>query len=167
MSGPDDRANDQSVDHTALLEWSAPRAYAHERGKRWYTIGGTVILVVSAYGILTGAWSLAVVTVLVGGLYFLNRKEPPVLHTLRIEQTGVQYDGDFIHWGDFEGAWFVKTSAGPEIHLQRKIGTPREIILLTPHIDTNVLRSTLSRFLSVGSDRQEHLFDVLIRLCKL
>ncbi len=155
------------VDHTALLEWSAPRSYSHERGKHWYTTGGVLILAISAYGILTGAWSLAIVTILIGGLYFLNRKEPPVLHTLRIEQTGVQYDGDFLHWGDFEGAWFVKTAVGPELHLQRKTGSPREIVLLTPHIDMTMLRSVLSRFLTVGSDRPESLMDVIIRICKL
>jgi hypothetical protein len=157
----------QPIDHTALLEWSAPRSYSHERGKQWYRGGAVTILAIAAYGILTGAWSLAVVTVLVGGLYFLIRKEPPVVHTLRIEQSGVTYDGDFLYWGDFESAWFVRTPVGPELHLMRKKGSPKEIILLTPHIDNTALRATLSRFLTVESDRQEHLFDVLIRLCKL
>ncbi len=157
----------ESVDHTALLEWNAPRSHSHERGKHWYMGGSIAVLAAAAYAILTGAWSLAIAAVLIGGLYYLLRKEPPVLHSLRVEETGLQYDGQFFHWGDFDEAWFVQTTVGPELHIHRKRGAPREIVLLTPKIDVTIVRSTMSRFLKFGSDRQENMIDLVIRLCKL
>ncbi len=154
-------------DHRVYLEWSAPRAVQHERTRQWYMAGGAIVLAVAAYGILMGAWTLAIPTILIGGIYYLQRKEQPVMHSIRIEQTGVVYDDAFIGWGDCEEAWFVNTPVGPELHIKRKKGNPKELVILAYHIDINVIRAILGRFLKIGSDRAEHIVDLIIRLARL
>lgn len=149
------------------MEWTAPKSHSHERTQRWYIGGSVAVLAVAAYSILTANWSLVIPTVLIGGLYFMLRNEQQPLHTLRLEESGLQYDGVFCRWGDFDEAWFVMTPLGPELKIHRKKGTPRELKILVPEIGVTKVRTILSRFLKVGSDRKEHLFDLLIRVCKL
>lgn len=164
---PPPAAENTDSEHRVYLAWDAPRSVEHERTRQWYLAGATIVLVVAAYGILTGSWTLVLPTLLIGGIYYLQRKQEPVMHSIRIEQSGVVYDGKFIGWGDCEEAWFVKTPVGAELHIKCRKGSPREIRILAHHIDANEIRAVLGRFLKIGSDRAENLMDLFIRLARL
>ena len=147
--------------------WSAPSHHNHERSARWYLIGGCLILAIAIYGIIIGAWTVTIVSLLVGGTYFLTRREETPVKTIRIEREGVTFQDDFTPWGQCKEFWVVQTPLFNELHILRDARVRREIRLQTATIDVTLLRSILSQFLPMRTDQREHIVDVLIRLCKL
>lgn len=150
-----------------LLEWSAPTHPIHERSARWYLVGSIVIVATAVYGILTGAWTLTLATLLVGGLYYLIRREPPTIGHIVIQPSGFTYNDAFTHWSDCQIFWLTRTPAYTELHIQKKRGLGAEVILQTAHIDPTVIRATLSHVLPCRSDHKEGWLELFIRLCKL
>lgn len=152
---------------TVLLAWSAPSHFHHERSPRWYLTASIIVLAIAAYGILSGAWSVALVSLLIGGVYFITRHEKPSVKSIRIERDGVQYEDLFAPWKDCKEFWMVKTPLYTELHILRASGFRREIIMQTGDIDPAQIRSTLSQFVLMKADQRERLLDALVRMCKL
>ncbi|MBI3619269.1 hypothetical protein HY213_04540 [Candidatus Peregrinibacteria bacterium] len=148
------------------LSWSAPIHPVHERSKRWYLIGGIVALACAAYGILTGTWSLTLVTLLIAAMYYLLRKSPPIIKQITIAEIGVTFDGAFIPWSGFDGFWFIQTPLFIEVHLHRT-AAKQEMVIQTGEISVTDIRIALSQFLTERADRTERLVDRIIRICKL
>jgi hypothetical protein len=153
--------------HNVLLQWSAPSQYKHDRSSRWYLIAGIVTIAIAAYGILTGAWTLTLVTLLVGGVYYMTRHDEPALKDIRIERDGVDFDGTFTPWAQCKDFWLIKTPQYTELHIMRNQGLNREIRVHVGDIDPTLIRSTVSQFLTMRPNQHEHILDLLIRLCKL
>ncbi|MSR87442.1 hypothetical protein EXS70_04730 [Candidatus Peribacteria bacterium] len=149
------------------LSWSAPSHYNYERSTRWYQVGGAAVAVASLYGILTGAWSVALVSVLVGGVYFLIRHEPMPVHEISIETDGLQFKGSFIPWSEFKDFWMVATPLYTELHITRKERLKGNIRIQTGDIDPTVIRAALSQYLTIREDQKEYPVDALLRICKL
>ena len=150
-----------------LLEWTAPSHFNHERSHRWYLISAVLVIGIAAYALLTGAWSVAVVTLLLGGVYFLTRREPTALKYVAIERDGMQFEGTFLQWSQCKEFWLVQTPLFTTLTITRKTGFPRLFSVQTGNIDPTVIRSTLSQFLPMKADQRETLLDVIIRICKL
>lgn len=150
-----------------LFEWSALTHHGYERGSRWYMVAGGVAGLIACISLLTGAWSVAVVTVVIAGLYYFSRKHEAPLHRIRIDSTGFLFDDTFTTWRNCVDFWVVQTPTFSELHILRKEGSPREAILQTADINITVLRSTLSQYLPIRADQRERLLDALLRLCKL
>ncbi len=150
-----------------LLSWTAPSHHNFSRSARWYVVSGVLVIAVAAYGILTGAWSVTLVSLLLGGVYFLTRREPTPLKEIRIETDGVQFQDSFTPWGQCKDFWLVTTPLYTELHIVRTGATKADIRIQTADIDPLVIRSTVSQFLAMRPDQHEHLFDAFIRLCKL
>lgn len=150
-----------------LLSWTAPSHHNYERSPRWYVLGGILVLCTAAYGILTGAWSVTLVSLLLGGVYFLTRREATALKEIRIETDGVQFQDSFTPWAQCKDFWLVTTPLFAELHIVRKGTVKGDVRIQTGTIDPLVIRSTVSQFLPMRPDQREHLFDAIIRLCKL
>ncbi len=150
-----------------LLDWSAPTHPVHERSARWYLLGSIAVLGMAAYGIISGNWTLSLLTVLIGGGYFLVRREPPVIRRIVVHDHGFEYDDLKIHWEECKEFWIVRTPNYTELHILRKRGIDRELVIQTANIDQTVIRSTLSHFLPIRPDQRERLVDICIRLFKL
>ena len=150
-----------------LLSWSAPSQHHHHRSQRWYVTTGIIVLIIACYGILTGAWTVALVSTLVGGLYFLVRHETPALKEIRIEPDGVAFEGTFTPWSQCKDFWLVQTPLYTELHIIRNSTFNHEIRIQTVDIDPTLIRSTLSQFLTMRGDQRERLVDAIFRLCKL
>ncbi len=150
-----------------LLEWSAPVRPHANRSPRWYAIGGAVVLTGAAYSIITGAWSLAIVILLCGGLYFLIRDHVPELKRIQMREDGLTFDTEDLSWSECKDFWIISSPRGNELHITRTARLKPQIILQTGDIALPVLRTVLSRFLKEQADRQESLIDTISRLCKL
>ena len=150
----------------ALLEWRAPSRINNERSPRWYMITGIAVLVIAAYGIISGAWTVSVVAVLCGSVYVLLRDHVPTLRSISITEQGVNFEGTFYGYNDLRSFWLIKTEVATILHItQKKRGG--DIVLLTGLTDPELVRQVLSRFLTEESDHKEHLLDTFIRICKL
>ncbi len=150
-----------------IMSWTAPSHHNHERSARWYLIGGGLILAICVYAILTGAWTVAFVSLLVGGTYFLTRREETPLKSIRLDKDGVTFQDNFTPWDKCKEFWIVQTPLYNELHIIRDAKANREIRIQTANIDVTILRSALSQFLTMRVDQRERLLDVIIRLCKL
>src|SRR3989338_9388431 len=145
-----------------LLSWTAPSHHNFERSSRWYLTAGVLVLAVAVYGILSGAWSVTLVSLLLGGVTFLMRRESTPLKTIRIETDGVQFQGAFTPCEQCTDFWLVQTPLYTELHIVRKGTLKNDIRIQTAHIDPLLIRSTVSQFLTMRADQREHPFDVFI-----
>ncbi|MBI3336650.1 hypothetical protein HYZ98_03750 [Candidatus Peregrinibacteria bacterium] len=149
------------------LSWEALVTPAHERTKGWYVKGGIVIIILAAWGIITGAWTFSLVLLLIGGIYFLLQNSTPSSKRITIETRGVTFDGVFTPWTSLQSFWIIQTPTYSELHFKTKNIRQSPIVIQTGFTDPNILRKTLSAFLPEDSNREEGVIDMIIRICKL
>jgi hypothetical protein len=151
----------------ADLQWQAPRIPNHERGKTWYMIGGGAIIAMAAYGLISGAWSFAIVILLCGAMYFLVRDHSFGNSTCTINDLGVQIDEIFTPWSDIAGYWFLQLPTYTEIHFSMKRPHSSDLRIQIGSLSPNDMR-TFIRDKSVElTDKGEGFLDMLLRLTKL
>ncbi len=151
-----------------ILEWTAHSTPEHDRSPRWYLMGSMLVLAFAAYGIVSADWTLTVLTLLLGGTYFLVRRAPATMATIAIQDKGFLFNGTFVSWGDCSGFWMIHTPGWTELHIRSNRGViKRDYIVQTADIDPNAISAILSHFLQQRSDQRERLIDRIIRLCKL
>ncbi len=150
-----------------LMSWQAPIQAYHERSKRWYTIGGGVVLLGVVYGILTDSWPLSIVILLTGAMYFLLRGHRPPLRQIIITTEGFFLENIFTRFDAFSGFWLLPTPEYTELHFSPKSARSPDIIIQTGATDPAELRAILSECLPELPDKQEGLLDILLRLTKL
>lgn len=150
-----------------LIGWQATSIPVHERSKRWYIIGGTMLLLGIAYGIFSGAWSFSIVLLLCGAMYFLLRNHVPQTKTIVIAREGVLLDNDFTRYEDLTRFWIIDTPQYHELHIARRNKRNGEMIIQTGEIEPAAIRATLGQFLEEAKEKKESLIDIFIRICKL
>ena len=150
-----------------VLTWNAPSGHDHDRSPQWYLIGGVAVLACAVYGILTGSWSFALVSLLIGGLYFLVRKHEMPRRTIAISETGVNFEGTETPWTGCREFWILDTPLATELHITRKQGLDREIVIHMEEVPIDSVREFISTFLPENLNRRERLVDKFIRYCKL
>ena len=151
----------------ASLSWKAPRAVTHERSTQWYLVGGVCVIGVTVYAVLMGVWSLAIVCLLCGALYFLVRDHqfPDVPCTLT--DKGVQIDETFLPWPDVKGYWFAASSVATALHFVPRSARKPDLVIQTGAILPNDIRLFLAGKTDELTDKQESLLDILAHLTKL
>lgn len=150
-----------------LLSWNAQTHPDHKRSDRWYLIGGILVLLGAAYGILTHSWSLSIVILLCGAIYYLLKGHTPEAKTITLTRQGVLFEGAFTRWEDLKSFWLIATPHYTELHMTPRSRTQRMIRIQTGDIPTPDIRLVLSHFLQEESDKQENFIDTFIRICKL
>ena len=150
-----------------LLEWSAPTHPVHERSPQWYVFASVAIVALIVFGILSGNWTMSLLSALIGGVYYLTHRHPPVIRHIAIEETGFAFGDHYYHWDECVDFWIVRTPRYGELHILKRKGFDKELIVQTGDIDQTVIRATLSRFLPIRPDQAERFVDMFIRICKL
>lgn len=155
------------ADEQVLVTWQAPVLPTHERGRRWYTIGGAVVLGGAAYGILTGSWPFAIVALLCGAMYYLVRDHVPSLKTITLSDSGVMLEKTFTRWDDLKGFWLLETAEYTELHFTQKAPLRSDIVIQTGSQDNGQLRILLSAKIPELKEKRETFLDAFIRTAKL
>lgn len=150
-----------------LLAWQAPTHSEVQRSKRWYAIGGTIVLAGSAYGILVGAWSLAIVMLLCAGLYMLLRDHTPKIRRVEVTRRGITFDGHMTTWSECVNFWMIATPAATTLFIAKAAKRKAPIVVQIGTIDPSDIRSILSEFIKENPDKQEGFLDMITRICKL
>ncbi len=149
------------------LRWQAPRIANRERGRAWYIVGGTVVIGTTVVSLISGAWSLALVSVLCGAMYFLVRDHNFGDSSCLINDLGVELDGIFTPWSDIAGYWFLQLPEYTEIHFTMKRPHSNDLRIQTGTLSLNDLRAFIRERSVELTDKQEGFLDMLIRLTKL
>jgi hypothetical protein len=150
-----------------LASWQAPVIPKHDRTKRWYTIGGAVVLLCSVYGIISGSWPFTIVALLCGAMYYLMRDHVPPLKTITITDGGVFLEEIFTRWEDLTGFWMMQTRDYTELHFIPKMKRRSDIMIQTGNQNISDLRVLIGSHIPELTDKQESFLDALIRTAKL
>ncbi len=157
----------QTEEQQVLATWQAPILPRHERSKRWYAIGGTAVVACAAYGIVTGSWTLTVVSLLCGAMYYLVRDHVPPLKTVVITDKGVLLEEKFTRWEDVSGFWILNTPEYSELHFVPKLARRSDILIQTGDRNLEDLRIAIGSHIPEFTDKRESFLDALIRTAKL
>ncbi|MBU0727375.1 hypothetical protein KKA95_01695, partial [Patescibacteria group bacterium] len=99
---------DLDINHNkVLLEWHTPEFMPIPRGKKWYLIAGVLLLVLIAYAIYTGSATMAIVFILIGGMFFMTHKQTPKIVDVKITELGIGYDDKFYPYNTINSFWIV------------------------------------------------------------
>ena len=158
-----------------LLEWQALDVHPHKRSSRWYMLGGIFILMFAAYGLWEGSWLMALVAILIGGMYFLMRNTAPRKITIRITAIGVQVEENVTPWNQLKDFWILLGPDYSELHFAPQGMAQRElkVFIRDPQTtaenapDPGMIRETLLQFLPERPGMQERFLDSLARILKL
>ena len=155
-----------TLESKAVLEWTALARPTVERSKRWYVVAAVIVCVVVAYALFTGAWTLAIVTVIAGAMYPLVHGHQPPSATIQLHDSGILYNNDFVRWDQLAGFWFLETPSYTELRFVPKAGNKR-LVIQTGTLDPARLRMILGQRLPELKHKHESLIDTFIRICKL
>ena len=150
-----------------LLEWKAPAKVGYKRSEKWYLVAGVLCVLMIAYGILTGAWSMSLCIALIAGLSFLVRNESPQIHTIRIHDIGIEFDSKLSVWSDWKHFWILRGDGYHELHIESKKSMEPDLVIQTGTMDPYVVRDQLSQFIVQIDHQKEKILDAIIRFCKL
>lgn len=161
------QTNTQTVGNRTLMAWTAPIMANHERGTRWYVTAGIVVVTCAAYGIISGAWTLTLVSILSGAMYFLLREHKHPDFPITIGEAGVTIRGQFLSWEETRGYWMLLTPEYAELHFTPKNTKKRDLKIQTGDQNLAIIKETLKPFIPEISDKSESAIDFVIRFCKL
>jgi hypothetical protein len=154
-------------DVTALLDWDAPTLPRHRRTRRWYVTGLLLMIAAVVYGVIIGAWTMVVLAVLIGVMYYLVRGAEPPLKHMSLTTHGVFFDGAFTRWEDCTGFWIVQNKTYTKLYIGRRNRRQGDIAIMVEGVEPTDVRWTLAKFLSEQTDRGESVLDIIVRVCKL
>lgn len=149
------------------LTWTAPVQPVHSRSKNWYLGGAVFVLVCAIWGLLIGNWTFTIAILLAGGLVFLVRNAPTPVKTMTITRSGFLFDAKFTEWSACKDFWVIQTLDYAELHIAKKSGLGREIVIQTGGLDPLMLRELLEKLLPQRHNQGEKLIDKIIRITKL
>lgn len=152
---------------TESLTWQAPRVPNHERSAGWYIVGGVVTIVAAALSVISGVWSLAIVSVLCGALYFLVRDHRFPDITCSMTEKGVQIGETFLSWTQVKGYWFLTTPTYTEFHIVPRAARSPELVIQTGTLLPIDIRTFVAGKTEELVEKRERIIDILLRLTKL
>ncbi len=152
---------------SSLLEWKAPSRLTHERGHRWYVGASIAVLGMIVYGVLTGAWSFSVTIAILAGLFYLVRNEQHPIHSIRLTELGIEFDGVMHAWNEWKDFWILSSPDHCELHVEHKKSLRPDLIIHTGDVNPLTIRDTMLHFLPQNPHKREKILDLIIRICKL
>jgi hypothetical protein len=153
--------------HPVLLSWTAYERAPVHRGRRWYISAGIFVVLFALYSIATRAWTLAVVIVLGGALYFFLHRTPPRTRSVALRDDGFTVNEKFTPWEECSGFWMYRHGTDIELHIEKARGWDKELVTLVTGLDHRDVAQVLGAYLPYHGDRRERILDTIIRICKL
>lgn len=131
-------------------------------------IAGVFVLMLISYAIITGSATMAVVFLLLAGMFFMTHNEQPAIVEIKLTELGIQAGETFYPYNTLKDFWvvyeppFVRTL---NLHMANLSG--KRIVLQLWEQDPAKVREILSKQLEETKGMQEPFIDMLIRIFKL
>ena len=90
-----------------LLEWKTPEFIPVPRGRAWYITASVIVIALVAYAIFTSSITMAVVFILIAGMFLMTHRQKPRIVDVQITELGVKYDKNFYHYNAINAFWIV------------------------------------------------------------
>lgn len=152
---------------TVLRCWTAPERPSVQRGELWYATVGLLALGAAVWSILTAAWTLTVVIILAGALYYQHLRTHTPDRRIEIRKEGVAVNDELTLWEHCAGFWIYQHDDICVLHVEKNRGWVRELSTVIRDVDPRDVAVEISAFLPYRAARRENILDSIIRICKL
>lgn len=151
-----------------LLAWKTPEFIPVERSKTWYLIASIIVIALVAYAIFTNSATMAVVFVLLAGMYFMTHKKQPRIVDVMITKLGIFYDKQFYHYSTINAFWVIYHPPFVRVLYLRLGGKLFKYIRIElNHQDPVEVRKLLSKEVPEMEGTEERPIDIFVRLLRL
>jgi len=150
-----------------VIAWKTYEYIPHERGINWNILMGTATLSMVIYGIVTESITMAIVFLLLAGVYKLVHSEEPKIINVAISELGVKYGNEIILFNQIEAFWIVYNESIVQVHFLVKNRFPRDLTIYLSAQDPRVLRMFLLKHVPEYEGRSERRIDKFARIFRL
>jgi len=96
------------ADHNKLLlEWKAPEFVRQAKSRNWYLIAGILTLCLVAYALYTGSATMAIVFIVLAGVYILTHNQEPKIISVKVTQMGIYVGSAYYPYSMIQTFWIV------------------------------------------------------------
>ncbi len=165
-----EKNQDQHKDHrTVLLEWEAPEFVRSHRGKTWYVIAALVLVGLLTYAYFTGSLTMAIVFIVLAGVFLLIDKREPRKMKVVITDMGIQYNGNFHPFHNISTFWTVYHPPYVQLlYLRLNNGKGYKILKIElNHQKPQEVRDLLLDEIPEAEGAMEPMSELLARILKL
>ncbi len=151
-----------------ILAWKAPEFISHPKSKTWFLVAGTIILALIAYALYTDSATMAIVFIVLAGVYYLTHRQEAKIVDVKITQLGIFVDKEFYPYNIINAFWIVYNP--PYVHvLNLRIGGKsfRKIMIQLDQQNPVDVRKVLSGEIPEIEGEEESTSDILTRLLRL
>lgn len=151
-----------------ILQWEAPEYKRHEKGKLWFMIAGTILLLLVAYFILIDSAPAAIAFLLVAGLYYLVHHSEVKNMNVRVTDIGIHVGNKHYLFANIESFWILYEpphTSNLNLKLSGKI--ERHIQIELAHQDPAQLRNFLRQQIPEVEGKGETFWELIVRLLKI
>lgn len=151
-----------------ILEWETPEFIPHPKGAVWFLIMGMLVLGFTAYAVITGSATMAIVFLLLGGMVYLTHNQEPKIIRIRVSEMGISVGDKFYQYTSLNSFWIVYNPPFvSRLYLRLSNKSLTEIKVELNHQNPVELRRALTGELPEIEGGQEKLTDIFIRLLRL
>lgn len=165
---PVDNDHPGSHHNKLLITWKAPDFIPHQKSTRWFVIAGVIVLMLIAYAIYTNSATMAIVFVVLAGVYYLTHSQDPKIIDIKITELGIFVDTIFYPYNMINSFWIVYHP--PYIHslyLKLSNKTLSKIVIQLDSQNPVEVRKALSKEIPEVEGEGESASDFLVRLLRL
>jgi hypothetical protein len=161
---------DPVVDHNqTIIEWKTPEFIPMPRGRQWYLVASAIIISLVAYAIFTDSATMAIVFILLAGLFFMTHKQAPRMLTAKLTKLGVGYDKAFYPYNMINAFWVVyHPPYVRSLYLRIANGKSYQYLKIELNYqDPTVVRNILTREIPEIEGMGERMIDIFTRVLRL
>ncbi len=151
-----------------LLAWKAPEFISHPKSKKWLLTAGSLALALIAYALYTDSATMAIVFIVLAGVYYLTHRQEPEIIDIRITELGIFAGDDFYPYNTINSFWIVYHP--PYVHtlnLRMAGQTYKKVTLQLDQQNPVDVRRMLSREIPEVEGEEESVGEIITRLLRL
>ena len=165
---PPEMSHPGAYHNKLLLEWKAPEFISHPKSATWFLMASIVILLLIVYAIYTNSATMAIVFIVLAGVYYLTHRQTHRMIDIKITELGIYMDEKFYPYNMINSFWVVYHP--PYVHtLNLRLGT-KSRTKITIQLDQQnpvEVRKLLAREIPEIEGEEESFGDALVRLLRL
>lgn len=152
----------------AIISWESPEYIQHEKGVAWYLIAIASALILCAYAIFTGNWTLVVALIVLAAVYYRIHGYPPKNVKVKISRVGIKINSKEYPYQNIDSFWIIYNPPSIKtLNLKSNSRLLPDIAIQLGDQDPSKLREYLVSQIREREGREELFIDSLIRILKL
>lgn len=150
-------------------EWSVKEYERHERGKNWYLIMGLFGAAIVAFGVLSGNYLFALITILFGIILFMQDMVEASDVYFAMTNTGIVVGKKYYRYSEINNFWIIYNPPFTKnLYFSQNSLLHHRIQVPLYDFDPRPLRDYLGQYLEEDLEQEEEpLSDRMSRLMKI